>query len=203
MGWILLSLTYITLILQGVKIKINSFMMKRCLKYLICWINNHINDLPVRIQIISAIKLLWICIPINEIIIPSCAFVFITLDTMPLTMRLSVKSWERNYPKEQRKTWTISVPRQMWHWRAADDRSEHWEHSVTMQFTGTSTDSQVTFRATARSSSMGAIVCRLCSSWIYYWSSDFWMYAMYCKCSLNATMNINLSAYNEFESDYW
>ena len=58
MGWILLSLTYITLILQGVKIKINSFMMKRCLKYLICWINNHINDLPVRIQTISAIKLL-------------------------------------------------------------------------------------------------------------------------------------------------
>lgn len=35
------------------------------------------------------------------------------LDTMLLMTRLSGRSWERNSPKEQRKIWTTSVPKQV------------------------------------------------------------------------------------------
>lgn len=44
------------------------------------------------------------------------------LDIMPLMMHLCEKCWERNSPKEQRKTWMISVPRQVWRSKAADDK---------------------------------------------------------------------------------
>lgn len=49
-------------------------------------------------------------------------FVLLRLDTMPLMMYLCERFWERNSPKEQRKIWMTSVPRQVWCWKAAEDR---------------------------------------------------------------------------------